>query len=127
MKLLDASAIFNLFINGKFSVLLSAATIPLAKHEIGNILWKNYRVRNIISKREAEEAGSVLFDLIDSMEQVVPVPGSTLSLALEEGITFYDSSYLKSAIDSGYDFVTDDLKLGKIAIPLVHTQKSSDL
>lgn len=68
MKLLDASAIFNLFINGKFNVILSSATIPLAKSEIGNVIWKNYKVRNRISKKEAKDAGMVLSDLIDSME-----------------------------------------------------------
>jgi|ACXJ01.1.fsa_nt_gi hypothetical protein len=84
MKLLDSSAIFNLFINGKFNVLLSSATIPLAKSEIGNVIWKNYKVRNRISKKEADDAGMVLFDLIYSMEQINPVPVSMITLALEK-------------------------------------------
>ena len=127
MNLLDASAIFNLFQSGEYSVLIAGATIPLARYEIGNILWKNNKIRNRISKREAIESGSVLFELIDSMEQVVPSPDSVLRLSLEEGLTFYDSSYLISAIESGYDFITDDVKLYNIAVTKVPTQKSSDL
>ncbi len=127
MNLLDASAIFNLFQSGEYSVLIAGATIPLARCEIGNILWKNNKIRNRISKREAIESGSVLFELIDSMEQVVPSPDSVLRLSLEEGLTFYDSSYLISAIESGYDFITDDVKLYNIAVTKVPTQKSSDL
>ena len=127
MNLLDASSIFNLFQSGKYSALIAGATIPLARYEIGNILWKNHKIRNRISKKEAMESGTVLFELIDSMEQIVPAPASALSLLLEEGLTFYDSSYLISAIESGYELVTDDVKLHKITSPKVPTRKSSDL
>ena len=127
MNLLDASAIFNLFQSGKYGALIAGATIPLARYEIGNILWKNHNIRNRISKREAAESGTVLFELIDSMERIVPSPASALSLSLEVGLTFYDSSYLISAIESGYDLVTDDLKLHKIASSKVPTRKSLDL
>ena len=127
MNLLDASSIFNLFQSNKFSVLLDGATIPLARYEIGNIIWKNYKIRNRISKKEAKDSGTVLFELIDSMEQIVPSPASTLTLSLEEGLTFYDSSYLVSAIETGYELVTDDIRLQKIASSKVPTRKSSDL
>ena len=127
MNLLDASAIVNLFQSNRFSVLLDGATIPLARYEIGNIIWKNYKIRNRISKKEAKDSGTVLFELIDSMEQIVPSPASTLTLSLEEGLTFYDSSYLVSAIETGYELVTDDIKLQKIASSKVPTRKSSDL
>ena len=127
MNLLDASAIFNLFQCRKYNALVAGATIPLAKYEIGNILWKHHKIRNRISKKEAMESGTVLFELIESMEQIVPSPASALSLSLEEGLTFYDSSYLVSAIESGYELVTDDVKLHKIASSKVPTRKSSDL
>ena len=127
MNLLDASAIFNLFQSNRFSVLLDGATIPLARYEIGNIIWKNYKIRNRISKQEAKDSGTVMFELLDSMEQIVPSSASTLALSLEEGLTFYDSSYLVSAIETGYELVTDDIKLQKIASSKVLTRKSSDL
>ena len=127
MNLLDASAIFNLFQSNRFSVLLDGATIPLARYEIGNIIWKNYKIRNRISKEEAKDSGTVMFELLDSMEQIVPSSASTLALSLEEGLTFYDSSYLVSAIETGYELVTDDIKLQKIASSKVLTRRSSDL
>ena len=127
MKLLDASAIFNLFQGGKFSVIVVGATIPLARYEIGNILWKNHKIRNRISKEEAKESGIVMFELLDSMELIVPSSDSTLSLSLEEGLTFYDSSYLVAAVETGYELVTDDIKLHKIADLKVSVRKSSDI
>ena len=127
MNLFDASAIFNLFQSSKYNVLIAGATTPLAMYEVGNVLWKSHKIRNKISKKEAIELGTVIFELIDSMEQIVPSPDSVLKLSLDEGLTFYDSSYLVSAIESGYNFVTDDLKLYSIASPKVITRKSSEL
>ena len=67
------------------------------------------------------------FELLDSMEQIAPSSASTLALSLEEGLTFYDSSYLVSAIETGYELVTDDIKLQKIASSKVLTRRSPDL
>ncbi len=118
---------FNTAQSGKYSVLVVGATIPLAMYEMGNILWKNHKIRNRISKEEAKESSAVLFELLDSMELIIPSPDSTLSLSLGEGLTFYDSSYLVSAIETGYELVTDDIKLYKIASSKVLVRKSSDL
>ena len=73
------------------------------------------------------ESGNVFFELLDSMEQIIPSSASVLDLSLEEGLTFYDSSYLVSAIESGCELVTDDLKLHKIASSKITAQKSSNL
>ncbi|MHB1493706.1 MAG: type II toxin-antitoxin system VapC family toxin [Thermoplasmataceae archaeon] len=127
MNILDASTIFNLFQDGKYSILVEGATIPLARYEIGNILWKSRKIRGRITKEEAEESGTVLFELLDSMKLILPSSDATLSLSLEEGLTFYDSSYLVSAIETGYDLVTDDAKLHKIASLKVPVRTSSDL
>ena len=125
MNLFDSSAIFNLFLQGKYDTLVSGSTIPLARYEIGNVLWKNYKIRGRISKKEAIETGNVLFELIDSMEQVDPPLPSAIRIALEEGITFYDSSYIAAAIESGCDLITDDTKLRKAAGSKVRTMGSS--
>jgi len=73
------------------------------------------------------EAGNVLFELIDSLETVDPSLPSAMRIALEEGITFYDSSYVAAAIESGCDLITDDTKLRKVAGSKVKTMGSSDL
>jgi len=127
MNLFDSSAIFNLSLQGKYDTLVAGATIPLARYEIGNVLWKNYKIRKRISKKEAIESGNVLFELIDSMEQVEPPLPSAMRIALEEGITFYDSSYIAAAVESGYDLITDDMKLREAAGSKVRTRGSSDL
>jgi len=127
MNLFDSSAIFNLSLQGKYDILVSGATIPLARYEIGNVLWKNYKIRKRISKKEAIEAGNVLFELIDSMEMVEPPLPSAMRIAMEEGITFYDSSYVAAAVESGCDLITDDTKLREAASSKVRTMGSSGL
>jgi predicted nucleic acid-binding protein len=127
MNLFDSSAIFNLFLQGKYDTLVVGATIPLARYEIGNVIWKNYKIRKRISKKEAIESGNVLFELINSMEMVDPPLSSAMRIAMEEGITFYDSSYVAAAVESGYDFITDHTKLREAAGSKVRTMGSSDL
>jgi len=127
MNLFDSSAIFNLFLQGKYDILVSGSTVPLVRYEIGNVLWKNYKIRKRISKKEAIESGNVLFELIDSMEMVDPSLPFAMRLALEEGITFYDSSYIAAAIESGCDLITDDMKLWEVACSKVRTMNSTDL
>ena len=127
MNLFDSSAIFNLSLQGKYDILVAGATIPLARYEIGNVFWKNYKIRKRISKKEAIESGNVLFELIDSMEMVEPPLPSAMRIAMEEGITFYDSSYVAAALESGCDFITDDMKLREAAGSKVRTRGSSDL
>ena len=127
MNLFDSSAIFNLFLQGKYNTLVSGSTIPLSRYEIGNVLWKNYKIRKKISKKEAIEAGNVLFELIDSMEMVDPPLTYAIRITLEEGITFYDSSYVAAAIESGYDLITDDMKLREVASSKVRTMNSTEL
>jgi len=127
MNLFDSSAIFNLFLQGKYNTLVSGSTIPLSRYEIGNVLWKNYKIRKKISKKEAIEAGNVLFELIDSMEMVDPPLTYAIRITLEEGITFYDSSYVAAAIESGYDLITDDMKLLQVASSKVRTMNSTEL
>jgi len=71
--------------------------------------------------------GSILFELINSIEQVIPPWSSVLSLALKEGLTFYDSSFLASAIERGYSLITYDIKLFKIAGSMITVQMSKDI
>ncbi|AGO60034.1 type II toxin-antitoxin system VapC family toxin [Ferroplasma acidarmanus] len=127
MNILDTSSIFNLFRRGKYTEILDNATIPLAIYEVGNVLWKNSNVKNTISKEEAKDIGSVLFELINSIEQVIPTWSSVLSLALTEGLTFYDSSFLGASIERGYGLITDDIKLFRIASIRIAVKMTKDL
>lgn len=127
MNLLDASAIFNLFQAGEFDVIVDSSTISLARYEVGNILWKNYKIRGKISKDESMKLGTVIFETLDSIEQIVPSANSTLKLSIDMGLTFYDSSYLVAAIEGNYELVTDDDKLYSVAQKMVNVQRSQDL
>ncbi|AGO60548.1 MULTISPECIES: type II toxin-antitoxin system VapC family toxin [Ferroplasma] len=127
MNILDTSSIFNLFQRGKYTEIMDNATIPLAVYEVGNVIWKNSNIKNTITQEEAKDIGSVLFELINSIEQVIPTWSSVLSLALKEGLTFYDSSFLVSAIEKGYGLITDDIKLFRVASSRITVRMSRDL
>ncbi len=51
--------------------MIAAGIILQMKYMICNILWKDHNVRNRISRNEFIESTDVLFELLDSMEQVI--------------------------------------------------------
>ncbi|MCD6089839.1 type II toxin-antitoxin system VapC family toxin [Candidatus Bathyarchaeota archaeon] len=51
----------------------------------------------------------------------------TLKIAIKEGLTYYDASYISAAAENNLTLVTDDEKLYKIGKKYVRTVKSDDL
>jgi len=51
----------------------------------------------------------------------------TLDMGLRESLTFYDASYIKLALESNLELVTDDEKLYRIAGRYIKTFKSGEL
>ena len=52
---------------------------------------------------------------------------AVLSIAVEEGLTYYDASYIHAAYRNGLTLITDDERLGSIAKKYVQTATSSDI
>jgi predicted nucleic acid-binding protein len=78
--------------------------------EVGNILWKKYRIGEL----EAVEAREILADLRRlplHLVRMAPYIENALALAVQHGRTVYDCIYLALAIHRGGRFVTADRKL----------------
>jgi predicted nucleic acid-binding protein len=114
--LLDSSAIFNLYTEGRYASFLDAYTTPLARYELGNAVWKRVH----LAKTTKQEEGQKLLDALDTlylkMNKITEIDtGETLKLADENGITYYDASYITTALDHGLTLITDDTRLRKTA------------
>jgi len=68
-----------------------------------------------------------LLELLNSMN-ILPVDFTeALSIAVEENITFYDSSYIQAASQNNLELVTDDLKLYNVARKYIKVSRSQDI
>ena len=124
----DSSAIINLCGDRKTEKLLDGWTLNLAIYELGNAVWKQVKIHEKIT---VEEANLVLDSLTEVFRRLrkpeTENPLETLKIAVKEGLTYYDASYISAAVENNLTLVTDDEKLYKIGKKYVRTVKSNDL
>lgn len=125
--LFDASAIINICSRGELEK-LEGYTSSLAIFEIGNAIWKQVYQRKRLNEDEGMKVLNVMKEVLESLEKLeMDEPQDVLKIAVENGITFYDSAYLYLAIKNDLSLVTDDEKLYRIAGKYVRVLRSRDL
>ena len=126
--LFDASAIINLCSDQKIERLLEGGTLNLAFYEIGNAVWKQTHQKKTLTLEEGKEALAALTEVYNQMREItVEDISSILTIAVEEGLTYYDASYIHAAIQNNAALVTDDRKLNTAASKYVETNSSEEL
>lgn len=91
---------------------------------MGNYVWKR---RSSLSYEKSKNLLEKLLELINLMNILHVDFLEALSIAVEENITFYDSSYIQAAIQNNLELVTDDLKLYNVARKYVEVLRSQDI
>ncbi len=117
MYLYDASAILNLVKKGEIRIFARGCTVDLAIYEVINAVCKEY----YLLKKIRVETAYRLIELLSKILSVLDlhtIRGSekeVLDIAVKEGITIYDASYIHIAARNKLTLVTDDKKLAEIA------------
>jgi len=129
MKLLfDSSSIINLCAKKQIEELLEGWTLNLALYELGNAVWKQVLLHKALTPEEGGEALDALIEVLREMRALrLEEASAILNIAVEEGSTYYDASYIHAAIKNGATLVTDDRKLNSIAKKYVETMTSEEL
>jgi predicted nucleic acid-binding protein len=82
---------------------------------VGNAIWKLNVIHRKISSSEADILLESLLGIAADRMKLIPSAEidhfSTMGLAREEKLTFYDASYLSVAIERNMLLVTDDKNL----------------
>jgi len=123
-RLFDSSALINCVWLGRAAKILGEYIIEIAKFEVGNYVWKR---RSSLSYEKSKNLLEKLLELINLMNILHVDFLEALSIAVEENITFYDSSYIQAAIQNNLELVTDDLKLYNVARKYVEVLRSQDI
>ena len=125
--LFDASAILNLVRRQRLETLVAGCTLPLARYEVGNAVWRQVYLRRTLTLAEGTTALEAVAAVMDRLP-TRPIDGSAvLALAVQTGLTYYDAAYLQAAIHGDGVLVTDDATLAAAAQPYVETRSSEDL
>jgi len=128
MKLFDSSAIINLCGEKKTDKLLNGWTLNLAFYELGNAVWKQVYLHKKITVNEANTLLDTLTEIFRKLRKPETEDAlETLKIAVKESLTYYDASYINTAIENGLTLVTDDEQLYKISKKYVKTTTSNEL
>lgn len=113
--LLDASAIYPLVLRlekSLFRYVERFAVLDLTVYEVGNVLWKEFKKGRIRNLEPVVTLFEELFSYVEVLRPRIEL-GKVIKLVVEEGLTFYDASYLYIARTSGMRLVTEDSDLLK--------------
>lgn len=116
--LFDASSLVDALLTGRVEVTFDQRVLDLTPYEAGNALWKNHHLREEISEDRFGQLVALLAELLGDVH-VEPVRDldldETMTLALEESITFYDAAYVVCASREDVILVTEDRELATVA------------
>lgn len=133
-SLFDASAVVNLLIlyGGRvIDIVTGNWTLDLAVYEVDNAIWKLNVIHRKISSPEADILLESLLGIAADRMKLVPSADidhlSSMGIAREEKLSFYDASYLSVAIERELVLVTDDKNLFDAARKHVKVQTSTEI
>ncbi|MEM3948945.1 MAG: type II toxin-antitoxin system VapC family toxin [Zestosphaera sp.] len=129
MYLYDASAILNLVKRGKVRVFVKGCTTDLAIYETINAVWEECYLLKRIRVETAYglvELLSKIFNILD-LHTVGSSEKDVLEIAMKEGISIYDASYIYIATQNKLTLVTDDKKLISVAKKYTNTVTTAEV
>ncbi len=126
--LFDSSSIINLCAKKRMDKLLEGEALSLAFYEVGNAVWKQIYLKKSLTREEGGKALATLVEVLKRMREFsVEDSRAVLNIAVDEGLTYYDASYIHAAIKNSLTLITDDERLCSIATKYVQTGTSTDI
>ena len=127
--LFDASSVYKVVKAGKTEQLILSSTCNLARHETGNMLLKERRIRKTLNEPEHRYLLTAITRALNTM-QCIGIAGMEREItdaALKLDMSFYDASYACIARRLGMVLVTEDDKLAKKARGYIKTITADEL
>lgn len=123
-RLFDASALVDVILGTRgedvpIAVVFDEHILDLTVYEAANALWKIALVRDLLSEDELQDAVSILGRLHRDVRIENPAETElerTMQIACQDGLTFYDASYLAIADRDDLSLVTEDAGLREAAV-----------
>jgi|BEDMetMinimDraft_2_1075160.scaffolds.fasta_scaffold11633_1 Predicted nucleic acid-binding protein, contains PIN domain len=110
MYIVDASAFYSLIQSpNKYSeLIINGAVLDLTLYELGNVIWKEYKLKRIKDNSKVIDNLTKLLSLMKIIRvNTIDLP-EIEDLAIKIGLTFYDASYVYYAKKLGTKILTND-------------------
>jgi predicted nucleic acid-binding protein len=119
--LFDASSLVYAIKLKRIGILAGNYVQELTIYEVLNALWKETYILRRMSRKEAESLLDVFVRLLSylKMLDLRGLESEVFKIAVENGLTAYDASYLTLARREKLTLVTEDVKLRNVASTMI--------
>jgi predicted nucleic acid-binding protein len=119
--LFDASSLVYAIKLKRIGVLAGNYVQELTIYEVLNALWKEAYILRRMSRKEAESLLDVFVQLLSYLKilDLRGLESEVFKIAVENGLTAYDASYLTLARREKLTLVTEDVKLRNVASTMI--------
>jgi len=109
----DSSAPFEAIRKNAIAVLAGNYTLDLARHELGNALWKQHALLRRIDEGDLERLVTITKEVLNTLEILSTDchGGEVVKISHKLKLPFYDASYVFHAVNTGATLVTEDERL----------------
>lgn len=117
--LIDASALYSVIESGSLPLVSDIAVLVLTKYEVGNVIWKRNR------KKEIKDLTKVTNAFADFFTSVITVDvdfDSVEELAIKKDISFYDAAYIFAAEHYDIMLITEDKEILRKSEKAINTE-----
>ncbi|MEM0172416.1 MAG: type II toxin-antitoxin system VapC family toxin [Thermoproteota archaeon] len=129
MYFYDASAILILLKKGELRVFLEGHTLDFAAYEVANSVWKECYLLGKIkieTTYKVMELVSRIFDILN-LHSVKGFEKDVMDIAVKEGVTFCDASYMYVETRNKLTLVTCDRKLMSVARKYINVVTTGEI
>ena len=115
---------YPILLSGKAVNLDYCAVSSLTEYELGNVLWKEAKTKDI----DFNAAAQIFSEALSEMKKIsINGAGEALKIAVERNLTFYDASYVCIAEKEGLKLVTEDAEILSKCRLAVKTEDANDI
>ncbi len=107
--LIDASALYNVIELG-LPLVSDIAVLTLTKYEVGNVIWKRNRRKDI---KDLTQLTNAFADFFTSVNTIDIDFDSAEQVAIKRDISFYDAAYIAAAESLNLRLITEDKEMLK--------------
>jgi predicted nucleic acid-binding protein len=127
MRVFDASSFYLAIKKQRLDLLLNSYISSLTQYELGNVLWKEVKLKKAISESEALTVMEFLNHQILKMKTAHPNLMQTLKTAFQLKLNYYDASCVCAAKGLGLPLITEDKVLKAHAIHYISVFSLSEI
>ena len=127
MRIFDASSFYLVIKEQRLDLLPNSYFLSLTQYELGNVIWKEVKLKKGISESEALTVMEFFIHQMLKMKVTHLDSMQTLKTAFQLKLNYYDASYICAAKSLGLPLITEDKVLKAHAIDYISVFSLSEI